>query len=59
MASAKQQENMLLTEHFSWPPIVRYIHPTSFPSTFMAPPNINTQSQTFESSTDTLPIVLD
>jgi kinetochore protein Mis12/MTW1 len=23
MASTKQQENMLLTEHFSWPPIVR------------------------------------
>jgi len=22
MANAKQQENMLLTEHFTWPPIV-------------------------------------
>jgi hypothetical protein len=29
MASAKQQENMLLTEHFTWPPIVR-LHPLSF-----------------------------
>jgi hypothetical protein len=29
MASAKQQENMLLTEHFTWPPIVRPCRPAT------------------------------
>lgn len=27
MANAKQQETMLLTEHFTWPPIVQHTYP--------------------------------